>query len=278
MDRPRLLLTATNGNAILTTVAAVTRRKLPLYLVPQVGMLIVSFLTEPSKLNLEDATKSGLHHIVRWIVDHGSPTKRPPALRKARFLLGLEEATKQGNIEMIRTWNSFYSNADGEASSKIYEVAVRKGHVNVLDWLYERGQMTSEAMTEVIGRIPYSRANTIFWLHDRFPALKLMISLVNVAARSDSDSMAFLDWVYARRQLFRIHFKAYAQSVAAAQGNMDMLQWLHTHRVGRCCSWPLRIAAERGHFDIVQWVYSHYRDISIIDPLDQIARNRDTTY
>lgn len=272
-ERTRLLLKASNGTAALTMVAAVTRRKLPLFSAPDVGSMIVTFLIEPSKLSLEDATKAGLSHVVRWIVEHGNPIKRPPEFRKARFLLGVEGAAKQGNIELIKAWHLFYSDEESEASKKIYEVAVRNGHIHVLDWLYEGGKLANDAMTKVIIGIPYSRADVICWLHDRFPALKLMISLVNVAGRSDSDSMALLNWVYDRKQHFRICFKAYAASVAATRGNLEMLKWLHARQMGRCCAWTLRVAAEQGHFEVVKWVYTQYQSISVIDPLDQIARN-----
>ncbi|GMF80442.1 unnamed protein product [Phytophthora fragariaefolia] len=44
---------------------------------------------------------------------------------------------------------------------------------------------------------------------------------------------------------------------AASNGHLEVVQWLHSNRSEGCSSDALYRAAEHGHFDVVKWLYEH---------------------
>ncbi|KAI8921773.1 hypothetical protein BC831DRAFT_475743 [Entophlyctis helioformis] len=55
-------------------------------------------------------------------------------------------------------------------------------------------------------------------------------------------------------------FTSFTMDNAAANGNMDAVRWLHSHRTEGCTSLAMDWAAQFGHLAVIQWLHAHRRE------------------
>lgn len=260
-------------DGLLTAVAAVCHTHLQLLPLTHVTQSLMRFLVSTRGASLEKATHAQLPNIATWLAkrQHAS-TAAPRAFREARFLFGIAEAARQGSIELIRAWCVYYGEDEAGATRKIYEVAAREGHVHVLRWLLEIGQLNDHKLVQ---ETAYSSPPVVFWLREQFPELTLTISFDEMAKQPGAETLAFMQYVFSPHESrFHVRLTGLAKSRAAVQGDMAMLAWLQEYCEDACEPWTLRMAAERGHFQVVKWIYDQeYGYSKAFHPSFRIIKN-----
>lgn len=243
--------------ASLAGVITVCRSWQKILALPHVPLLLTDFLLDGRDKKVEDANKAGLTHILRLLLKRCDLPGTPEMCRQLRFLLGVTDAAIQGNIGSLEVWLAYFPKADNVFIKKVYEIAIRKGHVHLLEWLRARKALDQNESTKaLITSFSYSRPTVVYWLHSHFPALRLSISIENVAKRSSEEgSLAFLEWLWSRKNNYHIDSRSSAQTIAATRGDLRMLTWLFDHRVGQLRECTLEAAAHYGHFEVVKWIY-----------------------
>lgn len=115
--------------------------------------------------SLETATQDRLPYKVRWFAAQTLKDRRkqpnqsaPRVFLEARFLAGVFESAKIGSVELILSWFTYLLEAQDLAMPKIFDVAVREGHVHLLQWLLVRGSLQDERM---IANAPNTNASVV---------------------------------------------------------------------------------------------------------------------
>lgn len=208
---------------------------------------IAELLLDCPNGNLEKATQAKLPNMVRWFAAQTqeersrSGKSAPEAFLEARFLTGVFESAKIGSVELIQAWFTYLPEAKDLATPKVFEVAVREGHVHLLQWLLDEKILEDKHM---ISSTPVAHASVVKWLQERFPQVKLTISFDKMVERwTGPEALAFMQTAWGNRIQFKtIEVTLYAKSMAAARGDLTMLQWLDTIRKGTCHVWAVKLA------------------------------------
>lgn len=257
---------AETGCVPLVSVALLLQSHSRLCGLPHVKQLLVDFLVDTRDISLERVTKAGLALVVKWLIAKANPlqTDHWPALRRTRVMFNVMEAAKQGSIEMIKAWEMYCPETSKETLAKIYEASVLVGHVHILQWLFDTGRLDVNLHENLITRFAYSRPDVIHWLLHQFPRLRVPISIDNVAR---SQTLSFLKWIFKHKSKFHIRSTECAQTIAAVRGDLAMLQWLHSSRIGCCHAWALQMAVSNGHAEVAEWLFEHYQSTTLtLDP------------
>lgn len=203
----------------LAGVLAVCRAQQRILALPHVPLLLTDFLLDGRGKKVETANKTGLTHTLRLLLKRCDLPGAPEICRRLRFLLGITDASVQGNIGSLEVWLAYFPSADSVIIKKVYEIAIRMGHVHLLEWLHALKALVYDECTKtLITSFTYSRPCVVYWLHAHFPALRLSISVENVAKRSSEEgSLEFLEWLWDRKRGFHIDSRSVAQTIAATR-------------------------------------------------------------
>lgn len=230
---------------------------------PHTTQPIINMLLSSPRTNMEKATQENLPNIVRWLAQNTTEERlqsgmsAPEEYRELRFLVGVFDSAKLGSIELIQAWFTYFPEAEDLATPKIFEVAVREGHIHLLQWLLDQGKLKDKTM---ISTAFNSRANVIEWLRERFPSLKLTISIDQMVEQwTGPDALAFMKDIWKRKRQFKkIKLTLHAKSMAACRGDLEMLEWIDTVKKGDCHWWAVIVAADHGHVETFQWLKEHF--------------------
>jgi hypothetical protein len=134
-------------------------------------------------------------------------------------------------------------------------IAAAGGHLRLLQRLVN--QHTPPLRSEdlrfpMYGAVEYGHFPVVQWFFAAFPDLKLPTRLMNVAACEGQ--LAILQWIH--------HHTADSCTVeamdnAARRGDLEMLRFLHTHRTEGCTTRAMDKAAASGHLEIVQFLHEN---------------------
>lgn len=238
---------------------------------PHIIQTIINMLLSSPRTNMEKATRANQPNMVRWLAQKTTEDRlqsgmsAPQEYRELRFLAGVFESAKLGSIELIQAWFTYFPEAEALATPKIFEVAAREGHVQVLQWLLDQGKLNDKDM---ISNTLNSRANVIEWLRERFPSTKLTISIDQMVEQwTGPEALAFMKDIWKRKRQFKkIKLTLDAKSMAAGRGDLEMLKWLDTVKKGNCPWWAVIVAADHGHVETFQWLQeNNYHQLGYTD-------------
>ncbi|GMF15081.1 unnamed protein product [Phytophthora lilii] len=57
--------------------------------------------------------------------------------------------------------------------------------------------------------------------------------------------------------MFRVKFTATAMKCAAANGHLNVVEWLHRNRTEKCTTKAMDEAATNGHLNVVEWLHKN---------------------
>lgn len=237
-----------------------------------VGRTLTDMIVEHSAGSMERATQAKLPTLVHWLAAKlheerkESGKSAPLVYREARFLAGVFDSAKVGSVELIQAWFSYLPEAKDRGIAKIFEAAVREGHVILLEWLLAEGKLTDKHM---ISSAINTNPHVIEWMQKHFPNDKLTVSFDKLVGRwTGPETLGFIKDVWSRRKQFKkIEVSVYAKSMAATRGDLETVKWLDTIHKGACHVWAVRLAAENGHVDTFQWLLENvYSDRIVTDP------------
>ncbi|TMW65863.1 hypothetical protein Poli38472_003628 [Pythium oligandrum] len=235
--------------------------------------------------------------ICRWLYDQGYITS------VGRLE---EQAARLGDLNTIR-W-LYEHQVPRVLSDLALTLAIHSGHVDVVQYLYEREEVrvemprsprfeiTNKASPALVTYLKDVVNASVFTFDSRYPpeiqewcrahwkpgdSAYVCISRALAEEREDAalyalrrrqaatDSpleqdivchhdLKMLNWVLAQTGYIPV---ARVAVPAAAQGNLEMLKWLHDHQFPEV--WPsavLSAAAKHGHLEIVQWLHANRAD------------------
>lgn len=144
---------------------------------------ITDLLLSSPRSSLEKATIDNLPNMARWMAIKAITARKNSSkcdlvqYRKARFLAGVFQSAKIGNLELIKAWFVYLPDAADQATPKIFNAAVREGRVHLLQWLLDEGKLNDEAM---VSSAINTQANVVEWFRQQFPKVKITISFAKM--------------------------------------------------------------------------------------------------
>lgn len=249
---------------------------------------------------VEAAARNGFLEVLKWIserfdwpISHGCMTgavsgghlevakwlKREKMLRVVH-MSGLLVAVKRGDLPMV-SWVIQNLSIGGHRADLI-EMAACHGHLEMVKFLHEecRGMEGSCAMAKAAGG---GHLDVVQWLHEHRPAERSSCVAETVIAGNpyqveeiramlgDEEFQDLQDMDDFQDEEFSTRSYVTAMDLAAANGHMDILQWLHDQRTDVCTIAAMDKAAGAGHLDIVQWLHTHRQEGCSYSAMDNAA-------
>ncbi|KAF0696198.1 Aste57867_13030 [Aphanomyces stellatus] len=149
-------------------------------------------------------------------------------------------------IQCLNRWSAF---------SAVTEAALH-GHLDVVEFLVTTfPQPYPKAMGHVAAKIghQWDRLERLLASQN---AKAIATAIDSTAAVGDLDTLVRLG-AYEAHLLDPLTTPTHAMDVAAANGHLGVLQWLHTHRPFGCTTDAMDHAAKHGHLAILQWLDLH---------------------
>jgi len=161
-------------------------------------------------------------------------------------------------------------------------VAVSAGRLSVVKWLAQRidqnrGASSSSVRVAVEPVDEKVAVDCIKWLHEQnYPWVKLVASVTAMNAVAASGELGAVLWLQANVQVSRSAFSTEAADTAAANGHLEMVQWLHNIHIKAtarslcsrflssvtelCSEAAMNGAAANGHLHVLQWLHDNISD------------------
>ncbi|KAL3657633.1 hypothetical protein V7S43_017436 [Phytophthora oleae] len=185
-----------------------------------------------------------------------------------QWRLAIQEAIRRSDMHMIR-W--FLKHPIGqallaEAKMMKYSLGFASAAANtaILQYLNDEDLLADDYEDGLVHAVHNGRLEAVKWLLSHvtnFPKLK-QYNLMDVAAK-----LGYLDILQffhgstlskERGGLRQIRLKGCsteAMDYAAANGHLEVVQWLHMNRSEGCTTKAMNSAAKEGHLEVVKWLY-----------------------
>lgn len=123
-------------------------------------------------------------------------------------------------------------------------------HFHVVKWIHEnREERCSEVAMVMAAHSGY--LDMFKWLHDiRKEFREYEPYMESIGYESDDSEDAMNEWLISKQ----IGCSVNAMNYAAAEGHLDVVQWLHEHRGEGCTFSAMDGAAADGHLQVVRWL------------------------
>lgn len=253
--------------ALLTSVRlVVTHAHGQIAFLPHVALTINSFVDATEKWTLESASKTQYLYLLDRLLSIELP-QVSAAFRQARFRHAITSAAALGHIDVLQWWRSRYLRIQYSNTHKllILRIATESGQIHVLKWLLNVIGLNLRALEQVQEPFPCQHSTLIHWFYDHNLPVKLQVSLDQVAKRGDLDLMI---WLHGKAQSQvssepRLELRCTLRAMynAAQAGHLNVLKWLHDHKVQDSVSeWAVMAAAKNGHWQVMQWLLAIYPD------------------
>lgn len=170
---------------------------------------------------------------------------------EACFLYNIEIAARAGDTNVLNWWSTKYLPNGPDVAGTIIRIAAYKGHLHVLQWLYEvDGHVRSigRMKTPLICVLP----EIVHWVRRNG---KLSVWLEEAAYRGD---LEFIKWVKSHKLPYQIHDVTY--NSAANDGHLEVLLYLMKEQPTEYLEEIYGDAATNGHKPIIQWMFSLRRE------------------
>ncbi|EGG21834.1 hypothetical protein DFA_01720 [Cavenderia fasciculata] len=185
-----------------------------------------------------NATLDILIHLLEWCPNYD------PQQDKICYTRLAENIAATGNKDILEYIINRYPNIN---LNNVNQRAITGGHVSILELLTSLGKDGGDFTSDSLHRaIEYGYLNAVIYLHDR------------TKEKSNNSPPIFGNW---------------AMGVAARNGHLDIVKFLHYNRTEGCVVDGLSLAARGGHLDIVKFLLLNRSDVSKYDVLTSAARS-----
>jgi len=188
----------------------------------------------------EEAAKGGHVNIIEW-------------LYSKRYWLGLDvwkSAARHGRINVLELLyvyrkNDPYEKRISNWHSALYESAAEGGHIEVLDWLDERGldgilQANAGASAAANGHL-----NVLLWIKSK--GYSMSTDICSYAAKGGH--LSILIWLVENGCVF----DSFTFTMAAQNGHLEIVKWLRENG----CPWDESVCCDAvygGHLNVLIWL------------------------
>ncbi|KUG02323.1 hypothetical protein AM587_10007422 [Phytophthora nicotianae] len=232
---------------------------------PHVWEAIEAFLDCSPSCTLTQAAAFGSMRLLRGISARSEGMGTMDAFYKqAQFSGAMQHAAARGDLEMIQWLLNFQP---GGLVTRAVEQAARNGQLQVLRWLKEHHDHVFWGANELRYAVEGDHAEVARWLHENTrPPTKLRA--MNLAAANGN--LELVQWLHEVRH----EASSSAAAKAAKGGYLDMLKWMDKHSLckhqgvpvedaaaGGCTTRAMDEAAANGHLHTVMWL-NKYRPTS----------------
>ncbi|AVK75320.1 Ankyrin repeat domain containing protein [Pandoravirus quercus] len=190
-----------------------------------------------------------------------------------------ESAASHGRLDILR-WMAMHL-ADAQFDASTAEAAARNGHLDIVEWLYDNNYRDVISAPQVLTvALTSGHMNVVNYLCVRQPDIAVLDTAIddtvrqycvggtkhNGVARGRFDA---LEWLRMNRpgtvpSQFTMDFAIYT-------GQLDVVQWLHTHYGVGCAPRSINSAAATGCLELVDWVWTTYSHAPTLDGLNGAA-------
>lgn len=156
--------------------------------------------------------------------------------------------------------------------------AARVGHLDVIQWLHDHGYLQDEAKVTAVlvgGAVDGGQQHVLDWAHQVYDHVldsrrraKLRFCADDAARNGHMELLPFLG---NNKAFYR--FTTGAMDAAAANGHLQVVQWLHGETDSACTKAAMDQAATNGHLCIVHFLHAQRKEGCTKAAVDGAARN-----
>lgn len=149
----------------------------------------------------------------------------------------------------------------------LMQVAVRKGSVEIVDFLYRYSpdpaiKLSALELDSTVARD--GKLDLVQWFHERdYP--------FGACAMNYAAQYGHLDVVKFLHEHRTEGCTVNAMTYAATEGHLEIVKFLHEHRNEGCTTFAMDEAASKGYFDIVKFLHEHRKEGCTTDAMDFAA-------
>ncbi|KAG6624025.1 uncharacterized protein IUM83_02135 [Phytophthora cinnamomi] len=236
----------------LACVRVVRRSHPDMAALPHVWEAVEAFLDCSPSCTLTRAAAFGSMRLLRGI--SGGMGALDAFYKQAQFSGAMQHAAARGDLGMIRWLLAFQP---GGLVTRAVEQAARNGQLEVLRWLKQHHDHVFWGANELRYAVEGNHAEVARWLQENTrPPTKLRA--MNLAAANGN--LELVQWLHQVRH----EASASAAAKAAQGGFLDMLKWMDKHSLCKHQGVPVEDAAAGGHLKVVKWL--HKSGVGIATP------------
>ncbi|TYZ52211.1 hypothetical protein PybrP1_008279, partial [[Pythium] brassicae (nom. inval.)] len=245
---------------------------------------ISSFLDESPRWSIARAARSGYLRLLERLASRDGDAAF--SNRQMQFEKAMNKAVRTGFVSII-AWlrrvclpGGNVRGAMSEAPSAL-ECAAGSGHVPVLEWFSQHRHREWGAVIVFLNPLGAAAAggslDALMWLHAAARRRRMCCG----GADSDSpaaamDSAARNGNVEVLQSLHKRYPRASCTTrtmdLAAVNGHLTVVEWLHAHRREGCTTSAMDLAAANGHAEVVQWRHDLRSEGCTVDAMGAAAR------
>jgi len=215
--------------------------------------------TDPLLSLTEYAVQSshGTFEIIKWLVDNGYHYP-PPSPQ-----VDLDGAAERGQLDVIQYLSA---HAIGYCSPRSVERASVNGHFETVKWIMQNRTdgRRNASFNEIAA---HGRVDIVRWIAQFYPEGFDEIAMIQAARNGHLDVIICLDEVLGEN----IMCTPEAMNVAAGNGHLEIVKWLHTNRNDGCTTTAMNEAAANGHLETVKWLHANRKEGCTIHAMDKAA-------
>ncbi|RLN72003.1 hypothetical protein BBJ28_00007407 [Nothophytophthora sp. Chile5] len=248
----------------LTCVRVVRRSRPDMASFPHVWESIEAFLDSSPTCSMTQAAAFGSMRLLRAIsARSGGMITVDPFYKQAQFSNAMAHAAARGDLEMVRWLVSFQP---GGLVTRAVEEAARYGRLQVLVWLHEHHDHVFWGANELRFAVGGNHFEVARWLQENTKPPSRLKAMNLAAARGN---LELVQWLHEVRQ----EASSSAATKAAEGGHLDLLKWMDKHHLCRLEGVPLDVAAAQGHLKVVKWLQRSGIGVASSRAMDVAAAN-----
>ena len=184
------------------------------------------------------------------ILSQNNITNKIRRFRKYHSTL-LEKICKEDDINGAKWINYYYRNSE----SKMLNVSLLHGCVIIVDWLFINKYICFPCSQNdiIYNAILNNHIELVEWISNNIE--KLTTDAMDIAA-SNGD-LPIVKWLHYNR---KEGCTTFAMDWAASYGHLDVVKWLHHNRKEGCTCRAIDYAASNGHIEIVKWLHDNRKE------------------
>lgn len=181
--------------------------------------------------------------IVKWIFSRGCRVK--PVIVSA--------AASCGQLELIRFLHEFRGDHQVQFSASAMDEAATNGHLDVVKFLHENREegCTERAMD---GAARNNHIHCVRYMHETFPERFIARKAEVVKAAAANGSLACIEYFH---RIDEYPFTSKVMHLAATEGHMSVVQFLHENRSEGCKFETIFEADRRNQHHVVDYLCCH---------------------
>ncbi|OWY99947.1 hypothetical protein PHMEG_00028966 [Phytophthora megakarya] len=217
-----------------------------------------------------------MHRIMQL---HSPPRAQPHFDWSSEWFFATKEACKFGDVAVVR-WmmehpiglrvKEAYQHHHSAGPEHIFCLAAEGGHIDVMKYLHEQGYSDNIKDAAVLA-VRNDHLDTVKWLLDNHRSLS-HDGMIEEAARHGRLNILQYFHRIPHEDGYLPRFRN-AIDVAATDGHLSVVKWLHENRSDGCTYRAMNNSAGNGHLGVVKWLNANRSEGCTTRAMDKAAGN-----